>query len=339
MPARWIKLLLCMCLLAHVGGCALFAKKPAIEDTVDPPLTPEQISWWEANRSKARYMPNRGWYVEGTSGYFDEEGRPLATKKAPDTRVIEDDAKDSPLMNIISLDKNVLRIKKLFGKGPDEKAAKAAYAEGETLFRQKSYSLAAKKFTVAYKRWPDSPLEEEAYYLAGEAHFFADEYPKAEDDYTLLIKKYPGTGHLDNISARRFAIGRYWQQQSLAKTHWPFTPQFRDKTRPMFDTAGHAHKVYDHVRLDDPTGPLADDSVMASANFHFITGHWEDADYFYSLLRTDYPKSEHQYKAHLLGLQAKLRRYQGPSYDIRPIDEADEVAAQLLAQFEPRFGQ
>lgn len=305
---------------------------------VDTPLTPEQQAWWEANKSRARYMPGRGWYVEGTSGFFDEEGRPMATKKAPDPRVIEDDAKDGPIAQALSLDNNIKKFKKAIGKGPDEPIAKKAMVEADTLFRDKKYEEAAKKYTTAYDRWPDSPMEEDALFMAAESYFFADRYTKADDDYTRLLKKYPGTTHLDKVISRRFAIARYWEGKHTKEKRMALVPNLFDKSQPMFDTGGHCLKVYERIRLDDPTGPLSDDSVMATANYHFVRGHWEDADYFYSLLRTEYPKSEHQYQAHLLGLQAKVKRYQGPSYDVKPINDADEVAQQLLAQFSTELG-
>jgi len=85
--------------------------------------------------------------------------------------------------------------------------------------------------------------------------------------------------------------------------------------------------VYEQIRLNDPTGSLADDSIMATANSHFVHGEWDDADYHYGLLRTEYPRSEYQYQAHLLGLRCKLLRYQGPGYDNSPLVEADELAS------------
>ena len=85
-----------------------------------------------------------------------------------------------------------------------------------------------------------------------------------------------------------------------------------------------------------PTGPLADDAVMATANAHFLKAHWEEADYNYGLLRSEYPKSEHQFQAHLLGLRCKLLRYQGPGYEGGPLDEAEDLATQLLTQFSAR---
>jgi outer membrane protein assembly factor BamD (BamD/ComL family) len=187
-------------------------------------------------------------------------------------------------------------------------------------------------------RWPDSPLEEDALYMAGEANFFADRYMKAEDAYGQLVKKYSSTARLDKIIHRRFAIGRYWELNHTAEPHWPLTPNFADETRPWFDTAGHAIKIYERIRLDDPTGPLADDATMATANYYFVNRRYEDADYFYGLLRSEFPKSEFQYPAHLLGLQAKLLKYQGPDYDGKPLEEAEQLSKQLLAQFPTELG-
>jgi len=334
---RLTLLTLSLCLVAGGAGCAMF-QKPKAEDLVDPPVTPEQAAWWDANRSKARYVPGRGWYVEGTSGYFDEEGRPMRDKKAPDPRSIEDDGRDWPFSKYLSLDENTKRFKKLIGKGPNEPLAKQADADGDTLFRAEKYHEAAKKYEIAYERWPDSPLEEEAFYKAGEAYFFANEYPMADDVYSALMKKYQGTSHLDNVSARRFAIARYWEAKYDQNPRWPFTPQWKDKTQPHFDTAGHALKCYENIRLQDPTGPLADDAVMTTANFHFTHSHWEDADYWYRHLREEFPKSEHQFNAHFFGLQASLHRYQGAYYTDKPLETSDDIADQLLAQFDRELG-
>ena len=115
----------------------------------------------------------------------------------------------------------------------------------------------------------------------------------AEDDYALLIKKFPSSQYVSQVVMRRFAIGRYWEQSDEHHHHWALTPNFIDKTRPMLDTMGNALKVYERIRLDDPTGPLADDAVMAAANAHFVRGHWEEADYHFGLLRSEFPKSEY----------------------------------------------
>ncbi len=122
----------------------------------------------------------------------------------------------------------------------------------------KKYDAAAKKFGKAADRWPDSAMEEDSMFLQAESYFFADRYSKADDEYGELLKKYPNTRYLNKSTARQFSIARYWQDMDKAHPHWPLTPNLVDKTRPLFDTGGHAINAYDNVRVNDPRGPLAD---------------------------------------------------------------------------------
>ena len=50
-------------------------------------------------------------------------------------------------------------------------------------------------------------------------------------------------------------------------------------------------------------------------------------------MRNEYPRSEHQFEAHILGLQCKLRKYQGPDYDGTPLLEAKKLVKQIKVQF------
>ena len=225
------------------------------------------------------------------------------------------------------------RWKKMVGRGPDEEVARQALAEGDALFREGKYAAAIPKYKLAIDRWPDSVIEEDAMWQLAECWFFTDRYPKAEDGYEALVKKYANTRHLDRIAQRQFVIAQYWIALDQ-KLHLPvIVPNLADSSRPLFDTRGRALKAFDHVRLNDPRGPLADDSIVAQANAHFLDRQWLDADYFYSLLRTEYPDSEFLLQAHLLGLQAKLRSYQGAGYEGGVLDDAEILADQLLVQF------
>ncbi|MEX0713433.1 MAG: outer membrane protein assembly factor BamD [Pirellulales bacterium] len=222
-------------------------------------------------------------------------------------------------------------VKKAVGLGPDEAYAHQVYEEGQTLFRQSKYDEAARRFKKAAARWPDSLLEEDALFMLGECYFFSDRYPKASDAYGNLLKKYENSRHLDKAVSRQFAIGRYWDE--LAQSKSALVPNFTDKTRPHFDARGNAAAVYKSITLNDPTGPLADDATMAVANSYFARGRWEDAGYHYDLLRKNYPQSEHQPEAHVLCIRSKLRSYQGTEYDGKPIQEAEQLIEQALAQF------
>jgi TolA-binding protein len=230
-------------------------------------------------------------------------------------------------------------MKKAAGYGPDEKIARTEFQAAEALFREKKYAEAAPKFYTASWRWPDSVLEEDALFLLGECYFFADQYSKAHDAYANLLKKHENTRYLDTVMTREFAIGRFWEQLDVKSSHWPTTPNLTDKTRPLFDTFGNALAAYEAVRLHDPTGPLAADAVMATANAYFRKGRWEDAAYHYDILRKDYPKSQFQQQAYVLGAQARWRIYQGKYYDAGPLNDTSDIVNQALTQFRGRLGE
>ena len=77
---------------------------------------------------------------------------------------------------------------------------------------------------------------------------------------------------------------------------------------------------------------------MAEGNAHFVRGQFEDAAYSYDLLRKEYPKSQYQLQAHLLGIKSKENIYQGPMYDATVLKDADQIAKQSLIQFGPQLG-
>lgn len=221
----------------------------------------------------------------------------------------------------------------LIGLGPDRQLAEKYFQEAEVQFRLGNYDDAAKKYKRSARRWPDSSLEEDALFRLGESYFFSDKYARADDTYSNLLTKFDNSRYLDKVVAREFAIGRYWDELHQVKPRWLLVPNLTDRTRPRFDTMGNALKAYETVHLNDPTGPLADDAVLATANAHFLNKKYEDADYYYGLVRTEYPKSEHQEIAHVLGLQSKMRSYQGAHYDGTPLKSAEELAEQMQRNF------
>lgn len=225
------------------------------------------------------------------------------------------------------------RWKMMTGRGPNEQVGRRALAEGDALYRKADYKAAIPKYKQVIDRWPDSSLEEDAMWQLAECYFFTDQYPKAEDAYDELVRKYANTRYLDRIAQRQFVIGDYWLKLDQRHGYWTLVPNVADRSRPLFDTRGRALKTFDHVRINSPRGPLADDSLMAQGNAHFLKRHWLDADYFYGLLRSEYPDSEFLLEAHLLGLQSKLRSYQGPAYEGGVLDEAEILADQTLVQF------
>ena len=230
----------------------------------------------------------------------------------------------------------------------DKQQARDDFQRAQVLFRSaveiqgsadgSKLKRAARIYKDAAKQWPKSAVEEDSLFMMGESYFFADRYPKASHAYDQLLKEYPNTRHLDIVDGRRFALARYWLQLHKVKPRWVTTPNMIDRSRPMFDTKGHAIKALDSIRLDDPTGKLADDATMLAANTYFVAGRYRKADEFYTDLRKSFPSSEHQFQAHLLSLKCKLLSYQGPDYDSKPLEEAEELVKQIRRQFASEVG-
>jgi outer membrane protein assembly factor BamD (BamD/ComL family) len=286
-------------------------------------------TWWKKHKTKATFVPGEGYQVDGVDGYFDDQGRPI---KAHVAKVVKP-KEGHGLLHDVKVVESVDGIKSQFGMGPDEQLAQQSYQAGQDLYRQQKFSQAAKAFDEAIKRAPDTRIEQDSMFLQGESYFFAAEYSKAIGSYDELLEKYPSSQYLDKIVRRQFEIARYWEKHHDYDPHWVTTPNLFDDTRPWFDTLGNAIKTYENIRLKDPTGPLADDAVMATANSYFLRGRYNDADYQYKLLREEYPQSDHQFEAHILGLECKLMMYQGPNYDGAPLEDAKKLVKQLKQQF------
>lgn len=298
----------------------------------DPVGSPK---WWKKHKKNAEFEVGKGYKVEGVEGYFDGQGRPIdrpVTVVASEHPDIDDESEKGLAPG---LDPRIAysRMKEAVGLGPNDQAAHKFFMEGERRFEEKRYSAAAIEYAKAADRAIDMRIREDAMFMLAESYYFDDRCIPARDAYNALADKYPSTRYLDKLVEREWEIARYLE--SYANYHYdaPMTPNAWDKTRPWFDTRGHAIKTYENIRMNDPTGPRADDAIMATAGIYFRRHRYDDADYNYALLRREYPRSEFQFEAHLLGLQSKLRKYQGADYDGTPLEEAQQIVKQLRTNF------
>ncbi|MGI9455449.1 MAG: outer membrane protein assembly factor BamD [Aeoliella sp.] len=299
---------------------------------------PGTAQWWKANRKRAELVPDQGFRVPGVPGFFDENGRPMDAPLAEEALVLELDDEDSTgLLPGLDPKKGYAKAKAAVGLGPNRERARSAYNAGLKLYGEQKYARAAKRFQEAAERWPSSTIEQQALYQLGECYFFDKKYVEARDTYVKLLEKHPNSGQVDNVVEKLWSIGKYWEEYEGYNPDWPITPNLLDRKRPTFDTLGHAIKTYENIQLYDPTGPRADDAIMATAGIYFRTERFNDADEYYKLLRQQYPRSEFQFEAHLLGLQTKLRQYQGPEYDGASLEGAKKLATQLRTQFGNRL--
>lgn len=295
--------------------------------------------WWRTHKKQAVFVPDQGYQVDGVDGYFDGNG--ISINASIDEQSVllgRQDEEGGGLLPGLDPKKAVKRVREVTGYGPDEQVARALLEDGVVLFNQKNYSPAATKFEAASDRWPGTDLAAKALFNLGEAHFFDNEFKEASDAYITLLDKHPSTPKLDATVERLWEIAQYWEKAYFADSwHAPFDFNPTDGTRPNADTVGHAVRLYEAIRLNDPTGPRADDSIMATAGIHFRRQRFADADYHYTLLRDEYPRSDHQFEAHVLGLQAKLQRYHGPDYDGTPLRAAERLEERTRVNFSGRL--
>lgn len=251
----------------------------------------------------------------------------------------EDEGFDWSLLDPINFGN---KMKEWVGLGPDQELAREHMEKGREWMLQKEYDKASSEFGKAADRWPDSVLEEDALFFKAECDFFRDRYTKAMESYHKLVSKYQGTQHMDTATRRLFAIGRYWEMHADRGASFL---NVTDQTRPTFDTFGRAKKAYEVIYLNDPLGPLADDSIMAIANAYFRRGEnrgdqdFSEAAFYYEYLRKNYPDSRHVIKAAKREIQARHLMYSGPQYDGTPLEEAQQLAERTMYQFGGELGE
>ncbi len=212
-----------------------------------------------------------------------------------------------------------------------------AFEKAETVFRAKDYLEAEDAFHDLSKKYVDTPIEEDALFMKAECQFLTQRYPEAQDSYETMLQKYEGSRHLDRVSRRMFAISREWLKSVFSssdpKGYSLPVPNFFDKSKPMLDLHGRALEALTSIRLHDPSGPLADDALMMTATYYFLVKKYEQADFYFQALRQDYPNSEHQSVAHLLGVRSKMHSYQGPEYDGQQLEQTEKLIHSTIRQF------
>ncbi len=221
--------------------------------------------------------------------------------------------------------------------------AKELYLEADALFRSAgskvederidTFMEAAELFGGAAEAAPRTALEQDALFMQAESQFFAEDYRTATETYQTLQKNFPRNRHIDRVAARLFSISDYWINRVVSEKDSWMNFSFTDDKRPIYDMDGHAIRVLDQIRFDDPTGRLADDATMRAASEYLRQQKYVEADEFLTDLRETFPDSEHLFLAHMLGIQCKLELYAGPAYSGLVLEDAEKLVQQTRDRF------
>lgn len=230
------------------------------------------------------------------------------------------------------------------------------YTAAEELYQNEQYAVAQASFKKVAKKYKKSEIREDALFMEGEAAYQQGNFYQAENAYAKLLRDYPSTRHLDDVSKRLFEIARQWldfpkvaevgeiQQANFddfgnrlppekppEKGRAPvWIPNFTDKSKPWFDTEGNGIGCLRLIWLNDPTGPLADDALMLAASHYARRNNFVEADRHFTLLREEYPNSPHVQNAFVLGSHVKLMSYQGSAYDGKTLEDAESLKKSIL---------
>ncbi len=220
---------------------------------------------------------------------------------------------------------------------------KELYLEADSLFRSADSKVgdermdtfleAAELFGSAAEAAPRTALEQDALFMQAESQFFAEDYREATETYQTLQKNFPRNRHIDRVAARLFSISDYWINRVVSEEESWMNFNFTDNKRPIYDMDGHAIRVLDQIRFDDPTGRLADDATMRAASEYLRQQKYAEADEFLTDLRETFPDSEHLFLAHMLGIQCKLELYAGPAYSGLVLEDAEKLVRQTRDRF------
>lgn len=247
------------------------------------------------------------------------------------------------------------------------KVAQRQFDDGQYAVAARGFSAIARKrdrskFTIFGDSDKDrptyDPIREEAVFYLAECQFQQNSLSDATSNYQLLVKDYPSTRYMDESTHRLFEISKQWlgvegfattdeirqvnaeegagdAPLSSQKTDSRFNalPNFTDRSKPVFDKGGHALKALKTIWLNDPSGPLADDSLMLAATYHLRSENYREADRLFTILREQFPKSPHLQNAFVLGSHVKLMSYQGASYDNKLLLDSEQLKEQALRLF------
>ena len=227
---------------------------------------------------------------------------------------------------------------------PEDDTAKLARARD--YFRAEEYAKAESFFTSVADREKNPPaIVQEAMYYKAECMRLQGYLPKAADNYTALLNKFPNSSYREQCVQHMFDIANRWlddtreamreEKERQAGKRWWVSPRFIsfEKSKPLLDREGRAINTLEMVRLHDINGPLADQSLFLCGVVKMYNENYRDADMYFTQIYARHPESPLAPKAIELGIQCKHLSTGGSDYDGRKTAEARNMVQTALNSY------
>ena len=191
--------------------------------------------------------------------------------------------------------------------------AKSDYKEGR-------HRAASRRFKRLIKRYPTSPYREESMWLRAEALFAKKNYYAAFGQYEKLLNEYAGTPHFAEALKREYEVAEIL-----------FGPARRRVLGiPLFSGNDEAVEILRKVYEHQPTGKLADISILKIADYNYDKGFWLEAEHYYEKYTDDFGERKHGRKALSRSAQSAIAQCKGSLYDTSMLT----VARERLQQYQ-----
>ena len=233
------------------------------------------------------------------------------------------------------------RMKAWVGLGPNEEKARKYMESGLQQMENGKNVKAAQDFEWAAYYAPETALEEDARYHAAECYYREKRFDKAVNQYTKLLENFPSSPYKNEAVHNMFEIARTWiKRVTEDKVNYV---NVTDRSRPTFDTFGHAERALKTIFINCPNDHMADDSVFLLGHGYMRLGRtqgdasFERAAEYFKQLRDCYPNSEFVVEAMRLEIICREKSGLGADYDMRHVNEASKTAEQLQQQYGTRM--
>ncbi|HEX5139256.1 MAG TPA: outer membrane protein assembly factor BamD [Planctomycetota bacterium] len=181
----------------------------------------------------------------------------------------------------------------------------ALLPEARVFTSKNDYEHARPYAEAIYKGYPESDEAEEALFLLAECRRHLRQGTRAFENYKKFVDKYPNSRFSVGVANGEYELGTAYLKGEM--------PGF------LFFGADEAYgtRILDHMQIHFRNYSLADDALVACADYFMKDEDYEQASDALKRLLAEYPRSEHTLWARFQFARTLWLQNQGPMYDER----------------------